>query len=79
LPREFLPDGSVLKGYPNPHDIGLAQINEPTWGKKAKELGYDIYTYQGNLMMAKWIFDHQGSKPWNWSKGCWGQYASTTP
>lgn len=68
-----MPDGSILKGYPNPNDIGLAQINAPTWQKKAESLGYDIYTYQGNLNMAKWIFDHYGEKPWNWSKGCWGQ------
>jgi hypothetical protein len=34
-PRQFLPDGSVLRGFPNPQDIGLAQINVPTWGKIA--------------------------------------------
>ena len=78
LPRQFLPDGSVLKGYPNPNDIGLAQINAPTWQKTAEKLGYDIYTYQGNLAMAKWIFNHYGSKPWLWSVVCWGKYASST-
>lgn len=71
-PRQFK-DGQVLRGVPNPDDIGLAQINEPTWGAQAKELGYDIYTYDGNLAMAKWIFNHYGSTPWNWSKGCWGK------
>lgn len=71
-PREFLPNGAVLHGYPNPDDIGLGQINLPTWGKKAKELGFNLYTYDGNLAMTKWIFDHYGRSPWNYSKGCWG-------
>ena len=73
-PREFLPDGSVLRGYPNPDDVGLAQINIPTWGAKARQLGLDLFTYDGNLAMAKWIFDHYGSKPWVYSEGCWGKY-----
>jgi hypothetical protein len=73
-PRQFLPDGSVLRGYPNPDDIGLGQINIPTWGKKAQELGFDLYSYDGNLAMSKWIFDHYGSKPWVYSQGCWGKY-----
>lgn len=62
-PREFLPDGTVLRGYPNPNDVGLAQINVPTWGATAKQLGFDLDTYQGNLDMAEWIFDHYGSAP----------------
>jgi hypothetical protein len=73
-PREFTPDGNVLHGYPNPNDIGLGQINVPTWGAKAKELGFDLYTYAGNLAMAQWIFARYGSAPWKYSKGCWGKY-----
>jgi hypothetical protein len=69
-PRQFLPDGSVLRGYPNPNDIGLAQINIPTWGAQAAELGLDLKTYEGNLGMAKWIFDHYGSAPWVYSQKC---------
>lgn len=75
-PREFRPNGSVLRGDPNPDDIGLAQINFPTWGKKAKELGFNLYTYSGNLAMAKWIFDNdpRHAENWSWSEGCWGSY-----
>jgi hypothetical protein len=40
--RQFLPDGSVLRGFPNPQDIGLAQINVPTWGKIATKLSFDL-------------------------------------
>lgn len=72
-PRQFLSDGSVLKGVINPTDIGLAQINEPTWGTTAKKLGYDIYTADGNLKMAIYIYDHYGSSPWVYSEGCWNK------
>jgi hypothetical protein len=75
-PREFDASGTVIRGYPNPNDIGLGQINLPTWGTKAKELGFDLYTYQGNVAMSKWIFDHYGSAPWKYSEGCWGTYNS---
>jgi hypothetical protein len=61
-PREFNASGTVLRGFPNPNDIGLAQINLPTWGATATALGFNLYTYQGNLNMAKWIFNHYGSK-----------------
>ncbi len=70
-PREFKPDGTVLRGDPNPQDIGLAQINIPTWGTTAKKLDFDLYTYQGNLDMAKWLYDRFGSGPWKYSKQCW--------
>jgi hypothetical protein len=70
-PRQFLPDGSVLHDQTTPDDIGMAQINLGYWGAEALKLGYDIYTYDGNLKMAKWIFDHYGSGPWFWSRSCW--------
>ena len=75
-PRQFLPNGSVLRGYPNPEDIGLAQINLHYWGAKANALGFNLYTYAGNLAMAKWIFtnDPRREQNWNWSRGCWGKY-----
>lgn len=50
-PREFTADGQVLRGSPNPDDVALGQINLPKWGVKAKELGFDLYTYSGNLEM----------------------------
>lgn len=71
-PRQFDENGAVLHGVVNPQDIGLAQINLPSWGNKALELGYDIFTPEGNLGMAKWIYDTYGSAPWYLSKGCWG-------
>lgn len=53
------------------HDVGKYQINEAVWGKKAKELGYDIYTAEGNEKMAMYIFERKGSAPWIASSKCW--------
>ena len=69
-PREFK-DGKVLRGVPNPQDIGACQINIPFWGATAKKLGYNIYTLDGNVSMAKYILGQQGIKAWEWSQKCW--------
>lgn len=65
--RHFDSQGNVVKGKVNNKDIGKFQLNETVWGKKAKELGYDIYTEKGNEQMALWIFEHYGSVPWKFS------------
>lgn len=64
-------DGQVLLGEINPNDIGQCQINQIYWGKKAKELGYDIFTDEGNKLMSIYIYNTHGTWPWNWSKFCW--------
>lgn len=64
-------DGKVLLGIINPIDIGQCQINQTYWGVKAKELKYDIFTEEGNKMMAIWIYNNYGTWPWKWSKKCW--------
>jgi hypothetical protein len=82
-PRQFDDDGAVLWGrIKDPltgktiivhRDVGLAQINLPTWSATAKKLGFDLFTYDGNLAMAKWIFDNdpRHEQNWKWSEGCW--------
>ena len=69
--RQFNKDGSVLRGKVNPQDVGLYQINEFYHLKQAQEMGIDIYTEEGNEAYALYLYDTQGTKPWNWSKGCW--------
>jgi hypothetical protein len=71
-PREFK-DGSVLYGFPNPKDVGACQINTPIWGAQAQKLGDDLYSYDGNIAFAKWLYNQQGNKPWGWSKSCWAK------
>lgn len=71
--KQFGANGRVLRGRVNPSDIGYCQINEYIWNDKARELGYDIFTENGNRAMALWIFDHQGSDPWSSSRSSWSK------
>jgi len=70
-PREFYPDGRLIKGFPDPSDEGACQIHTPTWQKEADVLGYNIETYEGNVKMANYIYGVQGMAAWNASKSCW--------
>ena len=65
--RQFNSDGSVHRGETNPRDVGTYQINEHFWLEESKRLGFDIYTIDGNIAMAKYIYQHHGSQPWHWS------------
>lgn len=52
-------------------DVGKYQINVQVWGKKATELGYNIYEEQDNEDMAMWIYNNYGTEPWYSSKANW--------
>lgn len=69
--RHFDDEGSVIRGKVNPDDIGRYQINVKMWGGDAKKLGHDIFTEEGNLMMALHLYEKQGVRPWHWSRKCW--------
>jgi len=45
-------------------DVGRYQINVQVWGKKATELGYDLYNEKDNEAFALWLFENKGSEPW---------------
>lgn len=60
--RQYDENGDVLINKAT-DDIGVAQIHY-SWRKKAQELGYDIETAHGNILMAKYIFDTQGLGAW---------------
>jgi 3-dehydroquinate dehydratase len=70
--RQFTKDGEVLRGKKNPKDVGLFQINEDYHLEKAKALGYDIYTTEGNIGYAVWLLKNEGARHWNASRKCWG-------
>lgn len=72
-PKQFNSDGSVLRGKINPLDTGMCQINLKYHQATAERMGYDLFTEYGNASYATWLFDTQGSVPWNWSKSCWSQ------
>jgi hypothetical protein len=72
--RQFNVDsGTVLRGVHNPLDVGLFQINERYHLQKSQELGFDIYTVEGNIDYALWLLKAQGAQPWKWSQPCWSK------
>lgn len=71
-PRQYV-GGQVVRGHINPADIGMCQINEDYHGTRAKNMGLDIYTEEGNIAYANYLYEELGSKPWSASKSCWGQ------
>lgn len=72
-PRQYDPDGTVRKGRMNANDIGMCQVNRRYHISKAKALGYDIYTREGNIRYANHLYERKGLSPWKWSKPCWDQ------
>lgn len=72
-PRQFNADGSVVRGKINRHDIGMCQINSDYHEEAAKKMGMDIYTEQGNIEYANYLYKHEGLKPWSWSRSCWSK------
>lgn len=54
-------------------DVGAYQINVHIWGKKATELGYDLYDEKDNEAFAIWLFENYGSEPWHLSKAKWSK------
>jgi hypothetical protein len=77
IPRQFLSDGSILwgndpkTGLPIHRDVGATQINSWVWLTTAQKMGDDLFTLQGNVTFAKYLFDTYGSAPWSASRGCW--------
>ncbi len=69
--RQFNADGTAFRGIVNNQDVGIAQVNEYYHAKRAKKLGYDIYTVEGNLAYAKLLYQEEGTDPWISSAPCW--------
>lgn len=61
----------VLRGDYNQNDIGVMQINERYHNERAKKLGFDIKTLEGNLSYAEWLYEKEGLQPWASSGKCW--------
>lgn len=65
--------GKVMRGIV-PEDVGVMQINEFYHETKAKKLGFDLHTLDGNLAYAKWLYGKEGVKPWLASNKCWQKF-----
>jgi hypothetical protein len=70
--HQYDADGSVYRGQINNLDVGIMQINEHYHADVAKKLGLDLYTMQGNVAYARYLYDKEGTAPWSSSESCWG-------
>jgi hypothetical protein len=69
--RQYDKDGHILTGTVNKGDLGVMQINKYYHADKAKSLGYDLKTVEGNMAYAKYLYDKEGVQPWVSSSPCW--------
>ena len=70
--RQFNKDGELLKN-PNSTAVGVLQIMSSIHAEQALKIGHDIKTLEGNVGYAKYLYETQGTKPWNASKACWSK------
>jgi hypothetical protein len=68
---QFDKDGSVHRGVVNNKDVGVMQVNEYYHGTTAQKLGLDLYTIQGNVAYARYLYSKEGAQPWSSSAPCW--------
>lgn len=71
--RHFDEHGDIIRGRANSQDVGVMQINERFHLEAAVDLGYNLYSLEGNVAYAQYLYDEEGTKPWNASKKCWGK------
>lgn len=81
--RQFTASGSVLNGGSGGM-LGVFQVNRSVHAKFALSLGYDINTLEGNLAYARYLYQQEGTAPWDSSSDCWSGVAlppaaSSTP
>lgn len=70
--RQFGENGDVIRGKVNSSDVGVMQINEYYHLKTADRLGINLYTLEGNVDYAEYLFEKEGTTPWLASSKCWG-------
>lgn len=63
--------GGVLNGGSGGM-LGVFQINRSVHAKFALSIGDDISTLEGNLAYARYLYNQEGTAPWDSSKSCWG-------
>jgi len=63
--------GDVIRGRVNANDLGVMQINETYHARTARALGLDLYSLEGNLAYARYLYEREGTAPWNASRHCW--------
>lgn len=72
--RQLDQDGNIFRGKANPDDVGVMQINTRFHEATATAMGIDLESLGGNLEYAKYLYDKEGTKPWNSSSACWSKF-----
>jgi hypothetical protein len=70
---QYNADGSIHRGVVNPQDVGVMQINEKYHLETSINLGLDVHTLEGNLEYARYLYETQGTAPWEYSSHCWNK------
>jgi len=70
--RHNLEDGTVLRGKVDSADTGVMQINKRYHESTAIKLGLNLEDIHDNLAYARYLYEKQGTQPWNASRPCWG-------
>jgi hypothetical protein len=73
--RQYDKDGTLIRGNVNKADIGVMQINETYHLEKAKKLGFDLESVEGNVGYARYLYESEGAAPWSASQKCWSHAA----
>jgi hypothetical protein len=73
--RHTLADGSVLQGRVDSADTGVMQINKRYHNATAEDLGLNLDDLEDNMAYARYLYENQGTQPWNASAPCWGHLA----
>ena len=68
--RQYEENGSVLLGDIT-RDLGVMQINEYYHLDAAAHLGLDLHDLEDNMAYARYLYNREGTKPWNSSSKCW--------
>lgn len=60
-------EGAVIRGYINPQDVGIFQINEHYHLSEATRIGLNLESKQENIAYALRLYSQRGVKDWAWS------------
>lgn len=71
--RQFEAPGVVLRSELGTPDVGVFQINVEYHAETAKKLGMNIYSLNGNIEYAEYLYEKNGTRDWNASKKCWNR------
>jgi hypothetical protein len=69
---QFGKGGTALHGGYGGKMVGIFQIYSDIHAAYAKSRGMDIYTTEGNIAYARYLYQTEGTKPWLSSFPCWG-------